>query len=94
VGAGLDQKETANLPLLSGQAYKGLLLSPGVIGMPTSTFSTTQFTFGGTERSQWNLDGFDDTQHSGNRQIRLIIVTPRSDRTDADAVQWVLTRIW
>jgi hypothetical protein len=46
--------------------------------MPTSTFSTTQFTFGGTERSQWNLDGLDDTQHGGNRQIRLIIVTPEA----------------
>jgi hypothetical protein len=45
-----------------------------VIGLPSSTFGTTQFTFGGTERSQWNLDGLDDTQHGGNRQIRLIIV--------------------
>ena len=78
VGAVLDQKETENLPLLSRQAYNFLLLSPGVIGMPTSTFSTTQFTFGGTERSQWNLDGLDDTQHGGNRQIRLIIVTPEA----------------
>jgi hypothetical protein len=78
VGAVLDQKETENLPLLSRQAYNYLLLSPGVIGMPTSTFSTTQFTFGGTERSQWNLDGLDDTQHGGNRQIRLIIVTPEA----------------
>jgi hypothetical protein len=78
VGAVLDQKETENLPLLSRQAHNFLLLSPGVIGMPTSTFSTTQFTFGGTERSQWNLDGLDDTQHGGNRQIRLIIVTPEA----------------
>jgi hypothetical protein len=78
VGAVLGTKETENLPLLSRQAYNFLLLSPGVIGMPTSTFSTTQFTFGGTERSQWNLDGLDDTQHGGNRQIRLIIVTPEA----------------
>jgi hypothetical protein len=78
VGAVLDQKETENLPLLSRQAYNFLLLAPGVIGMPTSTFSTTQFTFGGAERSQWNLDGLDDTQHGGNRQIRLIIVTPEA----------------
>jgi Carboxypeptidase regulatory-like domain len=78
VGAVLDRKEIENLPILSRQIYNYLLLSPGVIGMPTSTFSTTQFTFGGTERSQWNLDGLDDTQHGGNRQIRLIIVTPEA----------------
>lgn len=78
VGAVLDRHELENLPILSRQIYNFLLLSPGVIGMPTSTFSTTQFTFGGTERSQWNLDGLDDTQHGGNRQIRLIIVTPEA----------------
>jgi hypothetical protein len=78
VGAVLDRKETENLPILSRQAYNFLLLSPGVIGMPTSTFSTTQFTFGGAERSQWNLDGLDDTQHGTSRQIRLIIVTPEA----------------
>jgi Carboxypeptidase regulatory-like domain len=78
VTAVLDRTETENLPLLSRQAYNYLLLSPGVIGVPTSTFSTTQFTFGGNERSQWNLDGLDDTQHGGNRQIRLIIVTPEA----------------
>jgi hypothetical protein len=78
VGAVLDRKEIENLPIASRNLYNLLLLSPGVIGMPTSTFSTTQFTFGGTERSQWNLDGLDDTQHGGNRQIRLIIVTPEA----------------
>lgn len=78
VGAVLDRKEIENLPIASRNLYNYLLLSPGVIGMPTSTFSTTQFTFGGTERSQWNLDGLDDTQHGGNRQIRLIIVTPEA----------------
>jgi hypothetical protein len=78
VGAVLDHKEIENLPIASRNLYNLLLLSPGVIGMPTSTFSTTQFTFGGTERSQWNLDGLDDTQHGGNRQIRLIIVTPEA----------------
>ncbi len=78
VGTVLDRREVENLPILSRQVYNYLLLAPGVIGNPTSTFSTTQFTFGGTERSQWNLDGLDDTQHGGNRQIRLIIVTPEA----------------
>lgn len=78
VGAVLDRKEIENLPIVSRNVYNYLLLSPGVIGIPTSTFSTTQFTFGGAERSQWNLDGLDDTQHGTNRQIRLIIVTPEA----------------
>ena len=78
VGAVLDKKEIENLPIASRNVYNYLLLAPGVIGIPTSTFSTTQFTFGGAERSQWNLDGLDDTQHGGNRQIRLIIVTPEA----------------
>jgi len=78
VGAVLDRREIENLPIASRNVYNYLLLAPGVIGIPTSTFSTTQFTFGGTERSQWNLDGLDDTQHGSNRQIRLIIVTPEA----------------
>jgi hypothetical protein len=78
VGAVLDRREIENLPIVSRNVYNYLLLAPGVIGIPTSTFSTTQFTFGGTERSQWNLDGLDDTQHGTSRQIRLIIVTPEA----------------
>ncbi len=78
IGAVLDQHEIENLPIASRNLFNYLLLSPGVIGIPTSTFSTTQFTFGGTERSQWNLDGLDNTQHGTSRQIRLIIVTPEA----------------
>ena len=78
IGAVLDRKQVENLPIASRNVYNFLLLSPGVIGLPSSTFGTTQFTFGGTERSQWNLDGLDDTQHGGNRQIRLIIVMPEA----------------
>ena len=78
IGAVLDQHEIENLPIASRNLFNYLLLSPGVIGIPTNTFSTTQFTFGGTERSQWNLDGLDNTQHGSNRQIRLIIVTPEA----------------
>ena len=76
VGAVLDQRQIEKLPIPSRNLFNEFLLSPGVIGNPTSTFSTTQFTFGGTERAQWNLDGLDDTQHGTNRQIRLVIVTP------------------
>lgn len=78
IGAVLDHAQVENLPIVSRQVYNFLLFAPGVIGVPTSTFSTTQFAFGGNERSQWNLDGLDDTQHGGSRQIRLIIVTPEA----------------
>ena len=78
VGAVLDRHEIENLPIASRNLFNFLLLSPGVIGIPTSTFSTTQFTFGGTERAQWNLDGLDNTQHGNSRQIRLLIVTPEA----------------
>ena len=78
VGAVLDRREIENLPIASRNLFNFLLLSPGVIGIPTSTFSTTQFTFGGTERAQWNLDGLDNTQHGTSRQIRLLIVTPEA----------------
>lgn len=78
IGAVLDHQQVENLPIVSRQAYNFLLLAPGVMGVPSSTFGTTYFSFGGNERSQWNLDGLDDTQHGGGRQIRLIIVTPEA----------------
>ncbi len=78
VGAVLGEKEIEELPIVSRNVFNFQLFSPGVIGLPTSTFSTTQFTFGGSERSQWQLDGLDNTQHGGNRQIRLVIVTPEA----------------
>jgi Carboxypeptidase regulatory-like domain len=78
IGAVLDRQEVENLPIVARQVYNFLLLAPGVMGVPSSTFGTTYFTFGGNERSQWNLDGLDDTQHGGSRQIRLIIVTPEA----------------
>jgi len=78
VGGVLDQHELERLPIPSRNLFNEFLLSPGVIGNPTSTFSATQFTFGGAERAQWNLDGLDNTQHGTNRQIRLVIVTPEA----------------
>ncbi len=78
VGAVLSAREIEDIPIASRNLFNVLLLSPGVIGNPTSTFSTTQFLFGGTERAQWNLDGLDNTQHGTNRQIRIVIVTPEA----------------
>ncbi len=78
IGAVLSQKEVENLPIASRNVYNYFLLAPGVQGLSSSTFGTTQFTFGGTERSSWNLDGLDNTQRAGSRQIRMVITTPEA----------------
>ena len=75
-GAVLTNKEVEDLPIISRNIYNFFLLSPGVQGLTSPTFGTTQFTFGGTERSYWTLDGLDNTQKGGSRQIRLVITTP------------------
>ncbi len=74
----LTQKEVEDLPILSRNIYNYHLLSPGVQGLTSATFGTTQFTFGGNERSSWSLDGLDNTQRGGNRQIRMVITTPEA----------------
>lgn len=74
----LSRKEVEDLPIPSRNAYNYHLLSPGVQGLTSATFGTTQFTFGGDERSSWNLDGLDNTQRGGNRQIRMVITTPEA----------------
>jgi hypothetical protein len=78
IGAVLDQKEVEDLPIASRNVYNYFLLSPGIQGLSSSTFGTTQLVFGGTERSSWNLDGLDNTQRGGNRQIRMVITTPEA----------------
>ena len=78
VGAVLSQKEVEDLPIASRNVYNYFLLAPGVQGLSSSTFGTTQFTFGGTERTSWNLDGLDNTQRAGSRQIRMVITTPEA----------------
>jgi hypothetical protein len=78
IGAVLSQKEVEDLPIVSRNIYNYHLLAPGVQGLPSSTFGTTQFTFGGTERSSWSIDGLDNTQRGGSRQIRMVITTPEA----------------
>src|SRR5690242_7486813 len=77
-GSVLSRKEVEDLPVISRNIYNFHLLSPGVQGLTSSTFGTTQFTFGGTERSYWTVDGLDNTQKGGGRQIRLVITTPEA----------------
>lgn len=74
----LTHKQVEDLPILSRNIYNYHLLSPGVQGLTSATFGTTQFTFGGNERSNWNLDGLDNTQRGFNRQIRMVITTPEA----------------
>ncbi|MBO0857794.1 MAG: hypothetical protein J2P21_04920 [Chloracidobacterium sp.] len=71
-------REVEDLPIPSRNIYNYHLLSPGVQGLTSATFGTTQFTFGGGERSSWSLDGLDNTQRGGNRQIRMVITTPEA----------------
>lgn len=80
VGGILEQKEIASLPTASRNIYNLFLLEPGIQGIPLDHIRTTYLTFGGGERGNWTVDGLDDTEHSVNRQIRLVIVMP-------DAVQ-------
>jgi hypothetical protein len=78
IGSVLSRKEVEDIPIVSRNIYNFHLLSPGVQGLTSATFGTTQFTFGGNERSSWNLDGLDNTQRGGNKQIRMVIATPEA----------------
>jgi hypothetical protein len=75
IGAVVGSDQIDQLPLPSRNVYNFIEQSPGTIGIPNSAFQTPQITFGGTERSQWNLDGIDDTQHTANRTARLVVVS-------------------
>ncbi len=78
VGGVVSAKEIEDLPIVSRNIYNFQLLAPGVQGLSSATFGTTQFAFGGNERSSWNLDGLDNTQRGGSRQIRMVITTPEA----------------
>src|SRR5215831_2871852 len=78
VGGVVTTKEVEDLPIVSRNIYNYQLLAPGVQGLSSPTFGTTQFAFGGNERSSWNLDGLDNTQRGGSRQIRMVITTPEA----------------
>jgi hypothetical protein len=78
IGSVVSTKEVRDLPIVSRNIYNYQLLAPGVQGLSSPTFGTTQFAFGGNERSSWNLDGLDNTQRAGSRQIRMVITTPEA----------------
>lgn len=78
MGEVLSEKEVRSLPITSRNVYNFHLLGPGVKGIPSTGFGTTQFTFGGSNRSTWTVDGLDNTARRNARQIRLVISTPES----------------
>ncbi|MBC7925637.1 MAG: TonB-dependent receptor, partial [Bryobacteraceae bacterium] len=77
-GEVINSRSVRNLPIVSRNVYNFNLLGPGVKGIPSTGFGTTQFTFGGTSRASWNTDGLDNSQRRTNRQIRLVINTPEA----------------
>ncbi len=77
-GEVLNELAVRTLPITSRNVYNFHLMGPGVKGIPSTGFGTTQFTFGGHSRSTWTIDGLDNSQRRTNRQIRLVISTPES----------------
>lgn len=74
----VNEKAMRDLPITSRNIYNLHTFGPGVKGIPSTGFGTTQFTFGGLNRSTWSVDGLDNTQRRTDRQIRLVINTPES----------------
>ena len=74
----VGEKQIRSLPITSRNIYNFHLLGPGVKGLPSAGFGTTQFLFGGGNRSAWSVDGLDNTARRNNRQIRLVINTPEA----------------
>src|SRR5918999_628069 len=77
-GEVLPEQAVRTLPIPSRNVYNFHLVGPGVKGIPSTGFGTTQFLVGGASRMNWSMDGLDNTQRRGNRQIRLVISTPEN----------------
>ncbi len=78
LGATLDQATIENLPIVTRDVYNLFLFSPGMKGVPSTGFGTPTFSFGGVQRTQWNVDGQDDTSRQFTSNIRLVINTPET----------------
>lgn len=77
-GAVLSEEAVRTLPITSRNVYNFHLVGPGVKGLPSTGFGTTQFLVGGHNRMAWSMDGIDNSQRRTNRQIRLVISTPEN----------------
>jgi hypothetical protein len=76
LGATLDQETVENLPNITRDVYNLFLFSPGIKGVPSTGFGTPTLSFGGIQRTQWNVDGQDNTSRQFTSNIRLVINTP------------------
>jgi hypothetical protein len=77
-GEVLSAEAVRALPITSRNIYNFHLVGPGVKGLPSTGFGTTQFLVGGHNRMSWSMDGIDNSQRRTNRQIRLVISTPEN----------------
>lgn len=77
-GEVLNEEAVRSLPITSRNVYNFHLVGPGVKGLPSTGFGTTQFLVGGHNRMSWSMDGIDNSQRRTNRQIRLVISTPEN----------------
>lgn len=77
-GEVLNAEAVRALPITSRNIYNFHLIGPGVKGLPSTGFGTTQFLVGGHNRMTWSMDGIDNSQRRFNRQIRLVISTPEN----------------
>ncbi len=77
-GEVLGAEAVRTLPITSRNVYNFHLIGPGVKGLPSTGFGTTQFLVGGHNRMSWSMDGLDNSQRRTNRQIRLVISTPEN----------------
>lgn len=76
LGAALDQDTVENLPIITRDVYNLYLFTPGIKGVPSTGFGTPTLSFGGVQRTQWNVDGQDDTSRQFTSNIRLVVNTP------------------
>lgn len=74
--ATLSQDTVENLPIITRDVYNLYLFSPGIKGVPSTGFGTPTLSFGGVQRTQWNVDGQDDTSRQFTSNIRLVVNTP------------------
>ena len=78
LSATLGQDAIENLPIITRNVYNLFLFSPGIKGVPSTGFGTPTLSFGGVQRTQWNVDGQDDTSRQFTSNIRLVVNTPET----------------
>lgn len=78
IGATLSQEVIEDLPDVTRNVYNLFLFSPGIKGVPSTGFGTPTLSFGGVQRTQWNVDGQDNTSRQFTSNIRLVVNTPET----------------